>query len=59
MQEKQFVLDMPAGGSIALHRLKPNNPIGLPIIIAHGTMSNADTVRDLGQHLCEPGATLM
>jgi len=55
MQEKQFVLDMPAGGSIALHRLKPNNPIGLPIIIAHGTMSNADTVRDLGQHLCELG----
>ncbi len=55
MQQQTYKTKLPKGGSIALHRLLPKNPVGLPIMIVHGTMSNAQTVNELAQHLCALG----
>jgi pimeloyl-ACP methyl ester carboxylesterase len=55
MHSHTYKINIPKGGCIALHRSLPLNPIGLPIIIAHGTMSNADTVSELAKHLCALG----
>jgi oxygen-independent coproporphyrinogen-3 oxidase len=55
MQEKQYIVEMEGGGKIALYRLKNLNPIGLPLIIAHGMISNSEAVRDLGWYLTQLG----
>ncbi len=55
MKQETYKLDIPKGGCIALHRLLPSKPLGYPIILAHGTMSNAETLSDLAQHLCALG----
>ncbi len=55
MHSQSYKIKLPKGGCIAFHRLLPPNPVGLPIIIAHGTMSNAQTVDQLAQHLCALG----
>jgi pimeloyl-ACP methyl ester carboxylesterase len=55
MQQQTYKLNIPMGGRIALHRLLPAKPVGLPIILAHGTMSNAETLSDLAQYLCALG----
>lgn len=45
------------GGEIFLHRLlnPKTNITGLPVIIAHGTLSNSDSVRDLAIYLSDLG----
>jgi len=55
MNETQHLVEMENGGRIALYRLNLNQPTGIPIIIAHGTISNADTVRTLGKFLADRG----
>lgn len=55
MQEKQYIVEMESGGKIALYRLNNSDPIGLPLIIAHGTISNSEAVRDLGRYLTQIG----
>ena len=55
MQEKQYIVEMESGGKIALYRLNNSDPIGLPLIIAHGTISNSEAVRDLGRYLTQLG----
>ncbi len=46
---------MAKGGQIALYRLNHLKSKGIPLIIAHGTISNADTVRALGDYLAGLG----
>ena len=55
MQQAQHLVDMTSGGRISLCRLKPENTIGQPIIVAHGTISNGSSVQDLAEHLKEQG----
>lgn len=55
MQESSQRVNMQGGGRIALHRIRPEAPVGLPLIIAHGTISNAATVRTLAGSLAEAG----
>ncbi len=55
MQENKYIVEMEKGGQIALHRLNDSRPPGIPVIIAHGTISNVDTVRDLGRYLAALG----
>ncbi|MEO2030824.1 MAG: alpha/beta fold hydrolase [Planctomycetaceae bacterium] len=55
MSETLHLVDMENGGRIALYRLRSENAAGLPVIIAHGTISNADTVRTLGRFLATRG----
>ena len=55
LQEGAQIIDMKGGGSIALTRLQPERTIGLPIIIAHGTISNGESVSDLAAHLFQLG----
>ncbi len=55
MNEVLHLLEMEHGGRIALHRLYADRPTGPPVIIAHGTISNAETVRTLGMFLVERG----
>jgi len=55
MNETKHIVDIPNGGQIALHRLCPDQPTGLPLIVAHGTISNAKTVRTMATFLAEHG----
>ncbi|MEH6347246.1 MAG: alpha/beta fold hydrolase [Bermanella sp.] len=55
MQQGQHLVDMEFGGQISLCRLQPKNTVGLPIIVAHGTISNGSSVQDLAEHLKEQG----
>jgi len=55
MQEKQYIVEMENGGNVALYRLNNSNPIGLPLVIAHGTISNSEAVRGLGRYLTQLG----
>ena len=55
MNEVLHLLEMDDGGRIALHHLDASRPTSPPIIIAHGTISNAETVRSLGNFLAERG----
>ena len=55
MQEKQYIVEMESGGKIALYRLNNSDPIGLPLIIVHGTISNSEAVRGLGRYLTQLG----
>ena len=55
MNEELHIVKMETGGRIALHRLFTGRPIGSPVIIAHGSISNAETVRPLGNFLAERG----
>ncbi len=52
---KQHIIEMESGGKIALYRLKPPNPVGFPLIVTHGTISNAKVVRGLGRFLARLG----
>lgn len=56
-KEQQYTVPMPKGGEIVLHRLLPagGNAVGLPVVVAHGTLSNAGAVRDLAVHLLSFG----
>ena len=51
MNESLHLVETENGGRIALYRLHVEKLTGLPVIIAHGTISNADTVRTLGKFL--------
>lgn len=55
LKEKQFIIPMAGGGRIALYRMAPRKPVGTPLILAHGTISNADAVRPLGRYLAGAG----
>ena len=57
MKEKLYTRSMKNGGEIVLHRLlKPaSDTLGIPIIVAHGTLSNAEAVRDLALYLSSLG----
>ena len=55
MQQDQHLVDMKSGGCISLCRLKPSSTVGLPIIVAHGTISNGSSVQNLAEHLQEQG----
>ena len=55
MQQAQHLVEMKSGGRISLNRLKPKNSLGIPIIVAHGTISNGSSVQDLAEHLFEQG----
>lgn len=57
MKEDVSVVELPKGGEIVLHRLinEDKTTFGLPVVIAHGTLSNAEAVRDLGLYLAELG----
>lgn len=55
MQQGQHLVEMDLGGQISLCRLKPKNTVGLPIIVAHGTISNGSSVQALAEHLQEQG----
>lgn len=55
MTETRHFIKMQRGGRIALHRLTREHTTGVPVIVAHGTISNADTVRTLGRHLADNG----
>ena len=55
MGETVHLVSMKDGGRIALYRLHGKKSTGLPVIVAHGTISNADTVRTLGKFLAERG----
>ena len=52
---KQHFVEMEGGGKIALHRLKPPNPVGFPFIVTHGTISNGKVVRSSGRFLAKLG----
>lgn len=61
MQEKQYCIEMEDGGVVALYRLgvigslvSPEQ-VGPPVVIAHGTLSNSESVRDLAEHLRSSG----
>lgn len=55
MSETELFVEMPRGGRIALHRVNQGDARGVPVIVAHGTISNVDTVRTLGRHLADQG----
>lgn len=55
MNETRHLVDMDNGGRIALHRVNGPQTSGRPIIVAHGTISNADTVRTMSRFLAEHG----
>lgn len=49
------LVPMQRGGRVALHRYKPANPVGVPVVVAHGTLSNQFAVEHLGIFLSEQG----
>ena len=55
MQQAQHLVNMEGGGRISLYRLKPKKVIGRPILLAHGTISNGESMKDLAEHLKEQG----
>ncbi len=55
MQEKKHIVKMNDGGQIALHHFPKSNVTGLPVLLTHGTISNADTVRELALYLQSQG----
>ncbi len=55
IQETKYSVKMGNGGSISLHRFMPPKVAGDPIVIAHGTISNGDAVRDLAVYLAGLG----
>ena len=57
MEEIQYSLKIPRGGEIVLHRLMNSidENAGAPLIVAHGTLSNSDAMRDLGIYLSDRG----
>lgn len=55
MQERQQLIDMKNGGQIALYHLHTSHPMGLPLIITHGTVSTVAAVKDLGRYLAALG----
>lgn len=55
MKQETHLLPMRAGGQVALHRYKPVNPTGLPVVVAHGTLSNQYAVEHLGSFLAAQG----
>lgn len=48
-------MPMQAGGHVALHRFKPSNLVGAPVVVAHGTLSNKMAVQHLGDYLADQG----
>lgn len=52
---EMHLLPMRGGGKVALHRTKPANSSGLPVVVAHGTLSNKKAVEHLGEYLVEQG----
>ena len=55
MNTSQHIVKMESGGNIALYHLTDANPAGLPLIVTHGTISNAKTVRGLTRYLAQSG----
>ena len=51
MEDQQHRIPMKMGGEIVLHRLIGKERHGLPVVVAHGTLSNADAVRNLAEYL--------
>lgn len=55
VQHETHLVPMPGGGQVALHRIKRVNATGLPVVVAHGTLSNKLAVQHLGDYLAEQG----
>jgi len=55
MKSKRQIVEMVTGGHISLYRLGPPNTFGYPLIVTHGTLSNAKVVRGLGRYLAQLG----
>lgn len=55
MQCETHLIPMPGGGRVALHRFKPRQAVGLPVVVAHGTLSNQLAVQHLGEYLVAQG----
>lgn len=53
--QETHLLPMQGGGVVALHRIKPANAMGLPVVVAHGTLSNKKAVEHLSEYLVEQG----
>lgn len=54
-ETETHLLPMPGGGQVALHRTRPVNATGMPVVVAHGTLSNKMAVQHLGDYLVEQG----
>lgn len=55
LQEETYCIPMQGGGHVALHRIKPANANGEPVVVAHGTLSNKLAVQHLADFLVEQG----
>ncbi|MCH2211676.1 MAG: alpha/beta hydrolase [Fuerstiella sp.] len=55
MSETLHLVNMENGGRIALYRLAGQHSDRPPVIVAHGTISNVNTVRTLGKFLADNG----
>jgi oxygen-independent coproporphyrinogen-3 oxidase len=55
MKSKQQIEKMDTGGHISLNHLYLPETFGYPLIITHGTLSNAKVVRGLGRYLAQMG----
>ncbi len=55
LKESCCLVSMPVGGRIALHRIRADGTQSQPVIVAHGTISNAATVRPLATFLARHG----
>jgi alpha-beta hydrolase superfamily lysophospholipase len=55
LHEETHCIPMQGGGHVALHRIKPANSIGEPVVVAHGTLSNKLAVQHLADYLVAQG----
>ena len=55
MKSKLQIEEMITGGYISLYHLCLPNTFGYPLIVTHGTLSNAKVVRGLGRYLAQLG----
>jgi len=55
MKSKLQIVEMVTGGNISLYHLCLPNTFGYPLIVTHGTLSNAKVVRGLGRYLAQMG----
>lgn len=53
--EETHCIPMQGGGHVALHRIKPANSSGEPVVVAHGTLSNKLAVQHLADFLVAQG----
>lgn len=55
MRETEHLVPLPGGGRIVLYHLDPPESPRAAVIVTHGTISNADSVRDLARYLVDLG----